>query len=395
MSATAPEKRVAIVTPTFPPYRGGIGRIAQLDAHAFATLGWKVDVYTPNGPELSEKHDFYEVRSAHPWFRYGLAAFCPALYSTLTEYPLVVLHYPFFGGAEPIALAKFLLRKNAGALFLEYHMDVVGKGVTRMVSAVHDALIMPQIIDAADRVIVTSRDYAKSGRLYQVMGERSQRFIELPPAVDVERLTPGPASPELLKKYGLDPARPRIVFLGGLDKAHYFKGINVLLRAAASKALEGADVVIIGNGDLLPSYQKMADDLGIRNRVVFASGVSDAELAGHLRLGTVFAFPSTDKSEAFGVAALEAMACGLPVVASDLPGVRTIVKNGQTGFLVPCNDADALTARLAEVIGDPQLRERLSAAVHSMVAQSYSEQIRIARWSEIIEGTRNGGALRI
>src|SRR5690606_11562733 len=136
---------------------------------------------------------------------------------------------------------------------------------------------------------------------------------------------------------------------------------------------------------LRPEYERRAKELGLGDRVVFAGGVSDAELAGLHRLSDVFAFPSIDRSEAFGIAALEAASSGNPVVASDLDGVRTIVRNGDTGYLVRPGSVSALASRLADLFADGGARKRLGDRGRKMAVEEYSESARRERWRRIVE----------
>jgi glycosyltransferase involved in cell wall biosynthesis len=385
------KKSVAIVTPTFPPYRGGIGTVAGQDARALASLGFDVHVYAPTaaGAEsrrAGEPQDEppYSVHRLRPWLRIGNGAFLPSLGGLLKRHDLVVLQYPFFGGAEPIWFAKRFGGKNTGKLALVYHMDVEGAGWLRPFIAAHRRLWMPGIIRAADAVIVTSRDYALHSDIASTVSEDVARFAELPPSVDVARFFSGPKSEALLKRYGIGVATPVVTFVGGLDTPHYFKGVSILLTALADEALHGVHAVIVGEGNLRPSFEAQARQLGIAGRVTFGGNVSDAELPDHYRLGDVFAFPSLDRSEAFGIVALEAAACGIPVVASDLPGVRTVVRDGETGKLVPPGSVSALASALSALLADEALRRRLGAAGRSMAVADYAVERRPERWRKII-----------
>jgi glycosyltransferase involved in cell wall biosynthesis len=175
-----------------------------------------------------------------------------------------------------------------------------------------------------------------------------------------------------------------ITLVGGLDKAHYFKGVPTLLRAIASTDLSDTRLVIVGQGDLRPKYEEYARQLGVAGRVIFAGSVSEDELPAYHRLGDVFAFPSVDQSEAFGIAALEALACGVPVVSSDLPGVRTIVREGETGLRVPAGSASALAAALVRMLGNEDMRRTMGAAAREMAVKEFSLESRQAKLGKIV-----------
>ena len=375
-------KRIAILTPTFPPYRGGIGVVAETDARQLALLGYDVHVYAPSAvPNRADAG--YEVHALTPWLRYGHGAFVPSVGQLFKTHDLVIVHYPFFGGAEPLALAA--LRAKKGKYILVYHMDVIGTGFLRPFIGMHTKVVMPRIVRAAARVVVTSLDYAHSSAIAPLVATKSDRFLELAPGVDAVHFSPGPKPEALAHAYSIPVGAPTVVFVGGLDRPHYFKGVPVLLRALAAKELAQVHAVIIGDGELRPGFEVLAQSLGLAGRVVFAGGVSHDELPNHLRLGDVFAFPSTDRSEAFGIAALEALSCGVPVVASDLPGVRTIVRANETGLLVAPGSSSAFAIALQRITNDASLRHRMGAAARKMVLAEYALAQRRERWGAIVK----------
>jgi glycosyltransferase involved in cell wall biosynthesis len=374
--------RIAVVTPTYPPYRGGMGKVAQQDATQLSALGYDVSVYAPPPNTKAEEAHPSELKVLRPLLRYGHAAFIPSLISHVRKADLVVLHYPFFGGAEPVAFAG--LRKRNIPLVIMYHMDVLGRGIVAPVAALHGLVVRNSILRRADRIAVTSFDYARSSDVRDMFLKDPSLFRELPPSVDTKLFAPGTPSADVVTRFG--SGMPTVLFVGGLDRAHYFKGVPILLQAFSSKALAKARVIIVGSGDLRSGYEKLAADLHLGDRAVFAGNVSDAELADLHRLSDVFAFPSIDRSEAFGIAALEAASTGNPVVASDLDGLRTIVRNGDTGHLVRPGSVSALAARLADLLDDAGARERLGNRGRQMAIDEYSDAARRERWRRMIEG---------
>lgn len=375
--------KIAIVTPTFPPYRGGIGTLAELDAHQLAALGYDVHVFTPRIAGAGERSArSYVVHELPVAARYGNAALVPGVVRTLRQYPLVLLNYPFFGAAEILELAKRFGAATKMALI--YHMDVVGRGWLKRFFGWHTRHWLPRILAAADRVLVTSYDYARGSDIAPFLGRETARFRELAPSANTTRFAPGAKLPALLARYGLHGEERVVLFVGGLDKAHYFKGIPILLKALATRDLAEARCLIVGDGNLRPEYERLAKELGLGRRVIFTGAVSDAELPDHFRLADVFAFPSIDKSEAFGIAALEALASGVPVVASDLAGVRTIVRHGETGYCVPPQSVSAFALRLADLLGDDSARQRFGTAARQMVLDEYSDAVRQKKLGHIV-----------
>ncbi len=149
-----------------------------------------------------------------------------------------------------------------------------------------------------------------------------------------------------------------ILFVGALDEQHYFKGLNVLMAALVD--VPGARLTVVGGGDLLEHYRSEAKRLGLAERVEFAGRVSDENLPGYHRAADVFCVPSVDRSEAYGIALLEAESSGLPCVTTALPGVRSVVRDGETGILVKPKDPAALAVALNMLLNDDVLRKKMS-----------------------------------
>ncbi len=129
--------------------------------------------------------------------------------------------------------------------------------------------------------------------------------------------------------------------------------------------------MVVGGGELLSQYKKEAARLGIAERVTFTGGVSDEELVRWYAGARAEILPSTDRSEAFGIVLIEAMACGTPVIASDLPGVRAVVERVNGGSLVPPGDEQALARALQNAWDTPwSADERIALAERAAVVYS-------------------------
>jgi rhamnosyl/mannosyltransferase len=165
-----------------------------------------------------------------------------------------------------------------------------------------------------------------------------------------------------------------ILFLGVL---RYYKGLDVLIRAMARVI---GRLLIAGQGQQGASLQTLTRELGVSDRISFLGEVSESERRLLLHACDVFVLPSIDRSEAFGIAQLEAMACGKPVVSSDLPtGVRLVNQDRVTGMLVPSGDPDALASALTQLLDDDALRAGLGKAARLRVEQEFTAERMIAR----------------
>jgi glycosyltransferase involved in cell wall biosynthesis len=164
------------------------------------------------------------------------------------------------------------------------------------------------------------------------------------PGIDLSRFTPDFTS----------RARdPLFVYLGRLKR---YKRIDLVLRAFARASLPRAQLQIAGAGDDRARLERLARSLDLGNRVAFLGRVSEDEKLQLLRRSWAVVF--TSPKEGWGITNLEAAACGTPVLASDSPGIRESVRQGETGFLLRHGDVPALAAAMERVAQAPELVER-------------------------------------
>ena len=143
---------------------------------------------------------------------------------------------------------------------------------------------------------------------------------------------------------------PLFAYLGRLKR---YKGVDIVVRAFAHAAVPGATLEIAGAGDYRPHLERLAASLDLGARVRFLGRISEADKVSLLRRAWALAFASP--KEGWGITNLEAAACGTPVVASNSPGIRESVRDGETGYLVPHGDVAAMAAVLRRFAGTPSL----------------------------------------
>lgn len=235
-----------------------------------------------------------------------------------------------------------------------------------------------QILQFADRIIAaTPAEQAQLQFLYQA---DLRKVIILPPGVDTARFYPIPAD-EAKAVIGIPPTDRMILFVGRIEP---LKGIDTLLHAMSCLYNDGVQcqhphyLAIIG-GDPSVSPQEMnaemarlqalTTELNIGNVVLFLGKRSQDLLPYYYSAAEVLVMPS--HYESFGMVALEAMACGTPVIASQVGGLAFLVQDGKTGFVIPDDDPGQLCQRLAQILRQPDLRQTLSqqSAAH---AQKYA-----------------------
>jgi phosphatidylinositol alpha-1,6-mannosyltransferase len=212
-------------------------------------------------------------------------------------------------------------------------------------------------------------------------GVPRERIHVLPNAIDLARYGTAPKNPMLEQRYGLAGKRV-LMTLGRLSADERYKGFDEVLELLPEllKSYSDLTYLIVGDGDDRDRLQRKAQSLGVTDRVVFAGYVAEPEKADHYRLADAYVMPG--RGEGFGFVFLEAMACGVPVVASRLDGSREAVRHGELGILVDPNNREELRAGIVaaltqpkqippgiEYFAYPNFQTRLRAIVNDIVAK--------------------------
>jgi glycosyltransferase involved in cell wall biosynthesis len=174
------------------------------------------------------------------------------------------------------------------------------------------------------------------------------------PREHVEVIYPGIDSAAYTPKAGTRGARPTFAYLGRLKK---YKGVHHVIMAFSRMRSPDSVLEIAGAGDYLPALQELASSLDLGDRVRFLGRISESEKLALLRRAWALVFASP--KEGWGITNLEAAACGTPVVASNSPGIRESVHDGETGYLVPHGNAAAMAAAMDRLAASRDLVGRL------------------------------------
>lgn len=362
--------RVAFVTPVYPPYRGGIGAVAEHDARCLRALGVEVDVFTPQHKVLSVSEK--GITRLQPFFAWGNGAILFGLFQRLRSYDVVHVHYPFFGSD---ILAVIAARFWRIPLVMTYHMKPKASGLLGLTFRVYRFILEPLMFRSAQALLVSSQDYADA------QGIKHPSMIEMPFGIDTERFVPGDRL-AARRSFGIDEHISTILFVGGLDRAHYFKGVDVLLRACAAMKAPW-QLLIVGDGNCRKQFEALACELRINDRVHFAGSVPFGDLPRAYQAADVHVLPSIDRSEAFGVVTLEAMSTGIPSIVSDLPGVRQVITPNETGSLVLPGDVASLTATLDRYCSDEAYTKACGARARIRACAHFDEKNLAKRLLEV------------
>ena len=347
--------RIVQVAPFFYPHAGGVESYVRTLAREFARGGHDVTVLTSQFdrrlPVVDQLDGFRIVRSRS----LGVVFNTPIDIGTGRTLrglaaDVIHLHYP------PPLTAFFATQALAGSstpVCLSYHCDLFLSGAAgRALATTYERAFLPPTLARVNKIVVHTRSYGTTSAML-----RGRELEIIPSVVDLTRFRPGLDPAALRRRLGLEGRRV-VAFTGRLVP---HKGVDVLLQALRELPDDVA-LVIVGAGPRLYDLLGLARRLGLEERVRFCSGVTDEELPTYLALASVFAFPSQNRLEGFGLAVAEAMASGLPVVVSDVPGVREVIEEGRHGLLVEPLLASDLAAKIRILLDDPVRARAMGAA---------------------------------
>ena len=221
-----------------------------------------------------------------------------------------------------------------------------------------------QVLRRADRVVVAT--IAELTQLRFLYKANQSKLVIIPPGVDVSHFYPIPAD-EAKMYVGLKPDDHMVLFVGRIEP---LKGVDTLIQAMSCVQLkqdQPVHLAIIG-GDPAASpqemsaemarLQKLCDDLAVGQTVVFLGKRDQDKLPYYYSAAQLLVMPS--HYESFGMVALEAMACGTPVIASEVGGLAYLVRDGETGFTIPDQDPEALCEKISWLLNDHDLHKTMS-----------------------------------
>lgn len=343
-----------------PPVRGGIEQTVERMARAQAAAGHDVSVLvSASGGRrtLREALDGVKVIRVAEWARALSAPFCPSFPRELAALRADMwhLHYP-----NPTGEVSWLMHEPAGALAVTYHADVVRQRLAMPIYGV----IVRRLLARADVLMPTSDRYIAHSPFLRPHRDKCHVVplgVDLTPFTAIDRDSPEAAA--LRAHYG----GPFVLFVGRL---RYYKGVNVLLEAMAR--WDGR-LVVVGDGPEEQRLRAQHTRLRLGDRVVFTGAIDDRGLHAHLAAADVGVLPSTHPSEALGIAMIEYLAAGLPVVCTELgTGTTFVNRDGETGLVVPPGDPDALAGALRRLMSDAPLRATLGAAGRARARDVFS-----------------------
>jgi phosphatidylinositol alpha-1,6-mannosyltransferase len=409
-SAKGERGRVLFVTSSFPRWGGDSTTPFILHlAQDLQALGWRVRVLAPHaaGARSHEYLEGVEVRRFRYWWPAGGQTVC---YSggalvNLRQRKIDFLKIPPLLMAELWALLVNLWRGDIDVVHSHWILPQgllagIAAAVTRTphvatihggdVFALRGAFFAPLKCLAMRLANVTTANSTATLHAALDLGAAAERAVRVP--MGASGPPPGnTAAAENLRATLRHGAGPLLIFVGRLIEE---KGAGDLLHAVAMLARSHPDLraLLVGDGQEREELLRLAESLGVIQRVTFTGWVDPSAVSAYLAAADVFVGPSKRSSqgwqEAQGLTFVEAMLCGVPVIATDSGGISDIVQHEVTGLVVPQADPASIALAVERLLRDGSLRTRLIAAAATHARADYTRTIAAARFSALYESVR-------
>ncbi len=374
--------RIIVVTDQYAPMVGGVPAVTRGLAVGLARRGHAVTVLAPSAGVRNAAVMDGPTRVRYlgsvpwPWYPGMRVARIPVRavhrYISAAAPDVVHIHSPVVLG---VLASRRAVRSGVPVIYTNHYLPANFAGTAGDGSPLLKTWFYSWVVGFANRCgYVTAPSETALGLL-------AERGLQAPSGVisngvDLEKFRPGPPDPALARRYGLSLHRPVVLSVGRLSPE---KRLDVLLDAAR-RLVASAQFVVVGAGPQETALRASAARAGIADLVTFLGHVPDADLPGVYRLGTVFAISS--QAELQSLATMEAMACGLPIVAADAYALSELVTHGANGYLFASGQGAELAGYLDNLLVDENLRLAMGRESLRVIA-SHGRESTLAQWESV------------
>jgi glycosyltransferase involved in cell wall biosynthesis len=371
--------RIAHVTVTFPPNYTGTGMVCYYNALGLARLGHQVTVFTAAQP--LGKFTYPKEITVHRLpilFRIGNAPLLPNLIS-IDGFDLIHLHHPFIFGAEMI---RIISRLRNIPYILTHHNDLRDNGVKGKIFDLYSSFSTPVVFNGAAKCAVVSLDHATHSRYRNYVFNNPTKFVEIPNGVDTKIFSPDVDGKKIRIENGIRDDAIVLLFIGVLDLAHHYRRVDLLINSLKKLNDKSIHLIVVGDGKEANKYRELVDNLGLTSLVHFLEKVPHNELPPVYAAADIFILPSVIQ-EAFPLVVLEAMACGKPVIVSNLPGVRSMIDDGENGYLVQPGNLHDLVNKIKLLLASSDRRREFGVRGRSKINKQYTWEVIILQLEKL------------
>jgi len=350
---------------------GGVERHVYNLSIELTKLNHKVTIITTQSPNyncLSDVVGLDIIRVPIDFRIYSSPVSLSILNLTLEEFDVIHAHTPVPLIADLVAVKNLKERKP---FVLTYHNDVNKEGLFgKFIAMVYNCSFGSLLLKHSDVIITTTKSYALHSRQLR---KYLHKVTVIPNGVDTKRFHPKLDKNKIREKYGIDKDAKIVLFVGRLEA---YKGCEYLLSAFSiiARKVKNVYLILVGRGPLESSLKETAIKLGIKKRVFFAKYVRDEELPYYYAACDVFVLPSISEHEGFGIVQLEALACGKPVITTNIPGVKEVDAKELATIHIPPKDERSLAEAILAVLKNEKLAIKMGRNGRKLVEEKYSWQ---------------------
>ena len=349
----------------FYPIRGGIEKVMYDITMGLSQRQVYCDMLCASAekqkPENLLLNDYARILCVSTWKKVAATMLSPAMIFRLRkinkEYDIIHIHHP-----DPMACLALFLSGYKGPVVLHWHSDILKqKMLLKLYSPLQNWLLR-----RAKVIVGTTPVYVQESPFLENI---QRKVISVPIGIDEMKPVPGRVA-QIKERY----AGKKIIFSLGLLVE--YKGYEYLIKA--SQKLNDDYIILIGGKGPLQEYlQSLIDELGVRKKVKLLGFIDDKDLPDYFGACDLFCLSSIWKTEAFGIVQIEAMSCGKPVIAMNIPesGVSWVNINRFSGINVKPEDADALAEAITAVLTDECLYEELSRGARRRYETMFTKEL--------------------
>lgn len=356
----------------FYPIRGGVEKVAYDLMKGLSERNVQCDMMcaaSEGGNRVIPVNEYANVVCCHTWFKVAATMISPAMIAVLRKecrkYDIIHVHHP-----DPMACLALLLSGYKGKVVLHWHADIQKQ---KILLGMYRPL-QQWLLRRADIIVGTTPVYLVESPFLQGV---QQKTMCLP--IGVKSMQPVPESVKNIRnRY---PGKKIVFSLGRLVayKGYYF------LVAAAKYLSDGYVVLIGGSGALKGELEREIAEFGLQGKVELLGRISDEDLPAYYGACDVFCLSSVQKTEAFGIVQIEAMSCGKPVVATNIPqsGVSWVNAHGVSGINVAPGNAEELARAIEEVTKDETVYRRYAIGAANRYKKLFTQERMIDKCMKI------------
>lgn len=358
MNETA-KLKLLLASAYFSPKTGGLERYSLEMAKSALSNGWEVSVITSTDSRKIEieRRDGFQIYRLPSQFKFSNTPISIKWHSMIKkilkkENPNIInVHMPVPGLADLVGFAA-----NKVPTVITYHAGSMKKDSFLADSFIqtYEHLFLPLSLKKASKIICSS-NFVR----FEFLGSYRNKSLTITPGVDTE----------MFFKRKRTPANRNILFIGNFN--YKWKGLKYLKRAVGLIPKATLHVVGEGKKDTSP-------------KTVYHGQLQGKELVAQIHKARVLVLPSTSSAESFGMVLIEAMACGTPVIGTNIGGIATIISDKKDGLLVPPKDAKSLAASISFILDNPRAAKKLAENAYQKVLKHFTWDKSATKYIEVI-----------